>query len=256
MGVPIPRMDYNQTEKKIIIFSGAGLDQPSGIQTFRDSDGLWENHKIDDICTQSTWKKNFEAVHEFYNDRRSSLEKAESNEAHKTITRIMERYGKDNVFNITMNVSDFFERSNTNTLHLHGELTKMQCEACGQNWEIGYREWDYKTEKCPGCGSTKGVKPYIVFFGGQAPLYSYLHRAMDYTRDKDTIIVVIGTSNVVINVNNLLDRAICHKILIDVKVPDDMNEKIFDTILLNGAIDGMLEVEKIIDERWNNAKIR
>ena len=70
---------------KIIIFSGAGLDAPSGVRTFRDADGLWNEHKIEDVCTQSTWKRNFDLVHEFYNQRRTDLKGTEINHAHKVI---------------------------------------------------------------------------------------------------------------------------------------------------------------------------
>lgn len=79
---------YKDLNPKIIIFSRAGLSAESGISTFRDSNGLWENHKIEEICNESTWKKNFEKVHNFYNERRVQLASVEPNEAHKTIKRV------------------------------------------------------------------------------------------------------------------------------------------------------------------------
>jgi len=86
----IPRANFTGDskripEKKIIIFSGAGLDAPSGIQTFRGTDGLWNNHKIEDICDERTWKKNFQKVHNFYNERRVQLKDVKPNEAHKVV---------------------------------------------------------------------------------------------------------------------------------------------------------------------------
>ena len=80
-------------KNKIIIFSGAGLSAESGISTFRDTNGLWENHKIDEICDEYTWRKNFNKVHQFYNDRRTQLKFVDPNEAHKTIKRLYDRFG-------------------------------------------------------------------------------------------------------------------------------------------------------------------
>ena len=79
--------------KKIIIFSGAGLSAESGISTFRDANGLWENHKIEDVCDENTWRDNFDLVHNFYNERRKQLQEVEPNEAHKTIKRLYDRFG-------------------------------------------------------------------------------------------------------------------------------------------------------------------
>ena len=74
--------------KKIIIFSGAGLSAESGISTFRDSNGLWENYNIEDVCNENTWRDNFDLVHKFYNERRAQLKDVEPNEAHRTIKRL------------------------------------------------------------------------------------------------------------------------------------------------------------------------
>jgi len=142
----IPRMNKGD-KPKIVIFSGAGLDAPSGIRTFRDANGLWNEHKIEDVCSESSWKKNFNLVHSFYNQRRTDLKNVEPNHAHKVIKRITDKYGKDTVLNVTMNVSDLQERVDLECLHVHGELTKMQCEACGNNWDIGYNEFNPETDR-------------------------------------------------------------------------------------------------------------
>lgn len=81
----------NKITPKIIVFSGAGLSAESGISTFRDSNGLWENYKIDEICNEYTWKQNFEKVHNFYNERRTQLANVQPNEAHKTIKRMWDK---------------------------------------------------------------------------------------------------------------------------------------------------------------------
>ena len=239
-------------EKRIIIFSGAGISQPSGISTFRDTDGLWENHKIEEICNQNTWKKNFEAVHDFYNQRRMQLNEVEPNIAHKTIAKMVNEYGKDNVYNITQNVDDLFERAGTEALHVHGELTKMECEACGNNWNIGYKAFDIEKDRCPKCDSLKGVRPKIVFFYGSAPMYEYMFNAADHTMNPESIVVIIGTMGNVIDVNSIfLQGTPCYKILVDIKLPPDIKEENLNKIILTGAEDGMLEVERIIAEKWN-----
>ena len=187
---------YKDLPPKIIIFSGAGLSAESGISTFRDSNGLWENHKIEEICNESTWKKNFEKVHDFYNQRRTQLANVQPNEAHKTIKRLYDKFGDDLII-ATQNVDDLLERAGIpadKIIHLHGELTKMHCTACGHKWEIGYAKFNHLTDRCPDCDSRKGVKPFIVFFGGSAPMYTHLYRALEYLEHPDSKLIVIGTN--------------------------------------------------------------
>ena len=116
--------------KKLIIFSGAGISAESGINTFRDTNGLWEKYSIEEICTENTWKQNFDAVHVFYNQRRIQLQKVKPNRAHEVVSMLKKMYG-DNCYVITQNVDDLFERAGCeDVLHVHGELTKMECTAC------------------------------------------------------------------------------------------------------------------------------
>jgi len=252
----IPRANFTGDskripEKKIIIFSGAGLDAPSGIQTFRGTDGLWNNHKIEDICDERTWKKNFQKVHNFYNERRVQLKDVKPNEAHYAIKRIVEKYGAANVYNITQNVSDLFERARVEALHIHGELTKMECEACGNQWDIEYREFNTKKDRCPKCDSLKAVRPKIVFFGGPAPMYSYLRRAMDYTMNSESIVVIVGTMGNVVDVKSMLLETSCTCILNNMNESVDLPEKLFDKIYYESCETAMKKIEKDIDELWD-----
>ncbi|MDF1878425.1 NAD-dependent deacetylase [Sulfurimonas sp. SAG-AH-194-C20] len=249
----IPKRDKSGAPK-IIIFSGAGLDAPSGIKTFRDTDGLWNEHKIEDVCTQSTWKKNFELVHEFYNARRNDLKNAMPNHAHKIIAKITEKYGKDTVLNITMNVSDLQERVGIECLHVHGELTKMECEACGATWDIGYKSFDINTEKCPKCESLKGVRPKIVFFGGRAPLYSYMLRAFEYALHPDSIIIIIGTQGNVVNIENNLISTPCKKILCNMEASTDIDcKKIgFNKVYYESIETAIEKIEANIFQWWKD----
>jgi len=257
----IPKAEFKEVngkripEKKIIIFSGAGISQPSGIETFRDTDGLWENHKIEDICTESTWKRNFEDVHEFYNQRRVQLGEVQPNEAHKAVQRIVEKYGADNVINVTQNVDDLFERAGVEALHVHGELTKMECEACGNQWDIEYFKFNTEHDRCPDCKSLKGVRPKIVFFGGQAPMYSYMFRAFDYTMNPDSIVVVVGTMGNVVSVEQMIMGTPCTCILNNMEASKDLPEKLFDKIYYESCETAMQKIEKDIDELWNTDEL-
>jgi len=237
--------------KRIIFFSGAGISQPSGINTFRDTDGLWENHKIEDICTQSTWKNNFDIVHDFYNTRRIQLNDVKPNIAHKTIANIINKYGVDNVYNITQNVDDLFEKAGCEVLHLHGQLTQMQCEACDINWRIGTKVFDILKDRCPKCKSLKGVKPNIVFFGGSAPMYGYLNRAMEYIKNPNTIVIVIGTMGNVVPIWDMLEEFKCKRILCNMESSDYIPEKHFDKVYFESAETAILKIEKDIEEYWN-----
>ena len=130
MGFIVMNKRYKGT-KKLIIFSGAGISAESGINTFRDTNGLWENHSIKEICSEYTWKQNFEAVHSFYNQRRVQLSEVQPNNAHKVVATLKKQYGED-CYVITQNVDDLFERVGCkDVLHVHGELGKMECTACG-----------------------------------------------------------------------------------------------------------------------------
>jgi len=254
--VYIPKVEFEYINgskippKKIIILSGAGISQPSGIKTFRDTNGLWENYNIDEICNEYTWKKNFELVHEFYNQRRVQLKEVQPNEAHKTIARIVKKYGKENVFNITQNVDDLFERAGIEALHVHGELTKMECTACGNIWDIGYRKFDIKKDRCPKCNSLKGVKPKIVFFNGQAPMYSYMFRAFDYAMNPDSIVIIVGTMGNVIPINHMIMNTPCKCFLNNMESSEHLDEKLFDEIFYESCITAMPKIEQKIDELW------
>ncbi len=246
----IPKMKYGEAQKKIIIFSGAGLDAPSGIKTFRDSNGLWNDHDIDTVCNEMTWKANFKLVHEFYSERRKDLSSAKVNNAHKTIRNIERKYGRDNVWNITMNVSNLLEKAGCEALHVHGNLTKMKCEACGYNWDIGYNSWTEKDD-CPRCSSKKGVRPDIVFFGGMAPEYMNMYKAFDYTMHKDTIAIIIGTMGNVVNVNQMLQSTPCKKILCNMEPSKYINADLFDKVYYESIETAIEKIEKDIESMWD-----
>ena len=154
----------------IVILTGAGISQESGIATFRDSGGLWENVRIEDVATPRAFRKNPGLVYDFYNARRRQLlgPSIAPNAAHFALTRLEEHCATP-VLVVTQNVDNLHERAGTkNLLHMHGELLKCRCTECGEarQWE---RDLD-ATDACPACGRAGYLRPHIVWFE-EMPLY-------------------------------------------------------------------------------------
>ena len=170
---------------KIAVLTGAGVSAESGIKTFRDSDGLWENYNVEDVASIDGWYRNPELVQNFYNDRRAQLEKAQPNQAHKLISW-MER--DHDVTVITQNVDNLHERAgSTKVIHLHGELTKVRSVNNDDvTIDIGYRRVEHG-EKMPD-GSL--MRPFIVWFGEAVPM---IEKAADIISECD-LLLVVGTS--------------------------------------------------------------
>ncbi|RYD62171.1 MAG: hypothetical protein EOP83_15265, partial [Verrucomicrobiaceae bacterium] len=116
---------------------------------------------------------------------------------------LQQRYPQVSI--ITQNVDDLFEKAGcTDVVHVHGRLTDMKCEACGLKFDIGTRAWDYQTERCQ-CGCRKGVRPGIIMFGDDAPLYSVMYRRVAQLKDTHGILVVIGTSGQVVPIGDMAE---------------------------------------------------
>ncbi|HPG32722.1 MAG: NAD-dependent deacylase [Lentimicrobiaceae bacterium] len=187
--------------KKVVVLSGAGISAESGIKTFRDHDGLWENYRIEDVATYDAWLKNPELVLDFYNKRRMQLAEVEPNAAHYALVRLEEKY---QVQIITQNVDDLHERAGSaNVLHLHGELTKARSsDLSGQVFDIGYG----KLKMGDLCNNGSQLRPHIVWFGEEVPL---IEDAAVMTSEAD-ILLVIGTSLLVYPAAGLLHYAPAH----------------------------------------------
>lgn len=180
---------------KIVVLTGAGISAESGIKTFRDNNGLWENHKIEEVATPQAWQKNPKLVTDFYNQRRVQLGTVEPNEGHLALKELEKKH---DVVIITQNVDDLHERAgSTNIIHLHGELTKMRNEN-NEIFEVGYSAVEYN-KKCP-----KGsiLRPHIVWFGEAVPM---IEKAIEITRTADMFIIV-GTSLEVYPAAGLVDE--------------------------------------------------
>jgi NAD-dependent deacetylase len=194
--------------KKIIVLTGAGMSAESGIKTFRDSGGLWEEYRVEDVATFAAWQRNQELVLRFYNERRRQLKSVEPNDGHKALAKLETHY---EVQIITQNVDNLHERAgSSHILHLHGELTKAR-STVDENYiiDIGYNDI-LQGDTCP-LGSQ--LRPHIVWFGESVP---NIVKASEMTSKAD-IIIVIGTSLNVYPAAGLLHYAPNHipKYLID-----------------------------------------
>lgn len=146
---------------KLVILTGAGISAESGIQTFRDSDGMWENHSVDEVATPQGFSRNPKLVIDFYNARRAQLKEVDPNPAHVAIAELQKHLG-DRCFLITQNVDNLHERGgSTQVSHMHGELTMLRCQVCGHPFM--YTDDQSDDTQCPACGNA--CRPHIVWFG-------------------------------------------------------------------------------------------
>jgi len=170
--------------KKIVILTGAGISAESGVQTFRDANGLWQNHDIMEVASPQGWTKNKELVLEFYNQRRRQLLEVEPNEGHKALVDLEKKY---NTVIITQNVDDLHERAGSkNVIHLHGELFKVR--STGDDNLI----YDWKKDLNIGdtCEYGYQLRPHIVWFGEQVPMIPVASKEVINAG----IMLIIGTS--------------------------------------------------------------
>ena len=171
--------------KKLVILTGAGMSRESGIRTFRETGGLWEEYDVNEVASPMGWSKNRELVLRFYNERRSQLAECEPNAGHVGVAAL-EKYFDVHV--ITQNVDNLHEQAgSTKILHLHGELTKVRSTTDPSLiYEIGYKE--IKNGEL--CEKGSQLRPHIVWFGEAVPM---MDEAVKITSKAD-IFVVIGSS--------------------------------------------------------------
>lgn len=171
--------------KKLVVLTGAGMSAESGLKTFRDADGLWENYNVEEVASIDGWYRNPELMTRFYNERRAQLEHAQPNEGHKILAELEKFF---DVEIITQNVDNLHERAgSTKIIHLHGELTKVRSEKNPDKiYDIGYKSIEYG-EKAEDGGI---LRPHIVWFGEAVPMISAASRLV---REAE-IFAVIGSS--------------------------------------------------------------
>ena len=181
--------------KKIVVLTGAGISAESGISTFRDANGLWENHDIMEIASPQGWHKNPELVLNFYNQRRKQLKEVQPNAAHHFLKDLEAKY---EVVIITQNVDDLHERAgSSHIIHLHGELLKVRSES-NENLIYEHSE-DVNLGDLAEDGAQ--LRPHIVWFGEMVPM---MEKAVEEVANAD-IMLVIGTSLQVYPAASLID---------------------------------------------------
>lgn len=225
-------------KKRIVVLTGAGISAESGISTFRDANGLWENHNIYDVATPEGFQKNPALVHNFYNQRRKQLLQCQPNAGHLALAELEKDF---EVHIITQNVDDLHERAgSTNITHLHGELRKVRSTANRQlilDWDNDLSAEDKGPDGHP-------LRPYIVWFGEDVPK---IEEAVAITRRAD-ILVVIGTSLQVYPAAGLVQYVDFDvpKYLIDPNADSISSTFTFEVIAENASIGVPLFIQKIL----------
>ena len=177
----------------IVVLTGAGISRESGLHTFRDADGIWARHRIEDVATPEAFARDPQAVHAFYNARRRGLldVSIQPNAAHRALAELEQRWTGP-VLLVTQNIDDLHERAGSrNRIHMHGEILKARCTACGS-----VRPWreDLSTELvCPACAGIGGMRPHVVWFGEMPLEMERIYGALAAAE----LFISIGTSGAV-----------------------------------------------------------
>ena len=225
--------------KKLVVLSGAGMSAESGISTFRDTGGLWEQYRVEDVATPEGYARNPELVIRFYNERRRQLQEVEPNQGHRLLAEMERDF---DITIVTQNVDNLHERGgSSHVIHLHGELTKVTSSRQPNNpdfiRELKPEEWEVKMGDLAKDGTQ--LRPYIVWFGEAVPA---IEVAAHYVEKAD-ILVIIGTSMNVYPAAGLLYYAKpqCEVFLID---PNEVrvNADRPINIIQKGASEGVKEL--------------
>ncbi|MEA2112098.1 MAG: Sir2 family NAD-dependent protein deacetylase [Campylobacterota bacterium] len=235
--------------KKVMIISGAGLSAESGISTFRDSDGLWENYDVMKVCSTQGWENDRKLVTNFYNARRKDLQDKQPNEAHLTLAALEKKY-PNQIIHLTQNVDNLLEKAGcSEVIHLHGTLTDLRCESCGEVFDVGYTAQN-EYDACPRCESS-AIRHNVVMFGESAPEYTKIYDAIAQCE----LFVAIGTSGKVIDIVTIA-REFEHSLLINPKQEEHVTsfgsfeqniDEFFEHFIQSGATDAADEMAEIIE---------
>ena len=227
--------------KNLVVLTGAGISAESGISTFRDSDGLWEQYRVEDVATPEAWEKDKSLVTAFYNQRRKQLLDVQPNYGHIGLVELEKQF---NVSIITQNVDNLHEQAGSkHIVHLHGELTKVRSERYEELvYELSPEKFEVKIGDL--CEKGYQLRPHIVWFGEAVPV---MNKAVEITENAD-ILVIIGTS-----LNVYPAAGLVHYVRPDVPIylidPKDVpvNRKNV-TFIKKGASEGVMELVKRLND--------
>ncbi|MCM3661622.1 NAD-dependent deacylase [Georgenia satyanarayanai] len=175
---------------RVVVLTGAGISAESGVRTFRDSGGLWEGHDVEDVATPEGFARDPGLVHRFYDARRRDLALVGPNPAHRALAALEGTLGED-LLVVTQNVDDLHERAGSlQVVHMHGELRRARCEACGARpvWDADLLD----APPCPRCGQAR-LRPDVVWFGEVPYELDRIHGAVTGC----DLFVAVGTSGAV-----------------------------------------------------------
>jgi NAD-dependent deacetylase len=177
-------------DKSIVILTGAGISKESGLDTFRDKDGIWSKVRLEDVATPEGYRRNPDQVHEFYNQRRAQLVNGGilPNPGHLALAKL-EAEWPGQVLLVTQNIDDLHEKAGSrNLLHMHGELKKVRCDGCG---DVFLWEEDLSRDTpCPACSRSRFLRPHVVWFGEMPLFMDEIYEALENC----SLFISIGTS--------------------------------------------------------------
>lgn len=234
--------------RRVVFLSGAGLSAESGIRTFRDSGGLWEEFNIMEVCSAEGFRKDRRKVLDFYDRRRADLADKRPNTAHAMIADLKKRF-PDDIAVVTQNVDDLLERAGCpDVIHLHGTLRDLRCEECTTVWDIGYE--GIAGKRCPACSSDR-VRHNIVMFHEEAPGYQTLYDLIGETRGK--LLVVIGTSGQVLDVGGMARYYGCS--VLNNLHPEPMIDSHFTKVFNEAATSAAPKIAMLVEEYLTTGKL-
>ncbi len=203
--VIIGRMDIAR-DADIVILTGAGISKESGLSTFRDADGIWATVRIEDVATPEAFARDPDRVHAFYNERRAGLldAKIKPNAAHEALAKLEAEWG-GNVLLVTQNIDNLHERAGSkNLIHMHGEMLKGRCEACGLACD--WVEVMDRRSHCPHCGAAGHMRVHVVWFGEMPFEMDRIYEALNNCG----LFISIGTSGNVYPASGFVSQVRMH----------------------------------------------
>ena len=219
-------------QQRVVVLTGAGISAESGVRTFRDGDGLWEEHRLEDVATPQAWNNNPVLVWRFYQARRRQLLEVAPNAAHKALATFAAK--REHFTLITQNVDDLHERAgNTNTIHMHGRLKTLRCEQSGRS-EVRMAESDLADDflVCQCCATPQRLRPDIVWFGEMPMQMEDIYAAVE----QSDLFIVVGSSGHVYpaaGLVNIAHQAGARTVLVNLEAP--LNADAFDEVHLGKA---------------------
>ncbi len=233
---------FNEAKmNKVLILSGAGLSAESGIRTFRDSNGLWEEYDIMEVCSAQGFARDRQKVLDFYDMRRADIKDKKPNDAHKMMAELKKKY-PENIEILTQNVDDLLEKADCpEVIHLHGTLRDLRCLNCGNIWDIGYDSINGRT--CPRCKSSD-IRHNVVMFHEPAPAYETLYEKISLCRNG--LFIAIGTSGHVIDAGGIADYFKLS--ILNNRDPEPMMDRSFTEVFHENATTAVPKIRELTEK--------